>query len=108
MNGNRTAAISAMIASTQTISSKVKPCSADSFIFGGQIFERDVGSDAATAFLAIRSVGDDVIRAVLARRAIDVSVAPGIVGNVAALQIGSVPGGNARRLLHQRAQSFGA
>src|SRR5215475_7587228 len=95
-----------MIASTQTISSKVKPCSACSFIFGGQVFERNVGGDAAAALLAVGSVGDDVIGTVLARRAIDISVVPGIAGDVAALQIGAVPGGDARRLLHQRGQTF--
>ena len=70
------------------------------------VFERNVGGNSAAAFLAVGSVGHDVIRAVLAGRAIDVAVVPGIVGNVAALQIRSVPGGDARRLPDQRRQSF--
>ena len=94
MNGSNTAASIAMIASTHTISSKVKPRSRGVTHFShGHVFERNVGGDPAAAFLTVGSVGHDVIRPVLARRAIDVGVVPGIVGNVAALQIGSVPGG---------------
>src|SRR5579864_3598816 len=106
MNGSKTAAISAMIASTQTISSRVKPCLACSFILGRQILEGDVGRDAAAALLAVGSIGHNVIGTVLTRRAIDVSVIPGIAGNVTALQIRSIPGSNTRSLFHQRAQSF--
>src|SRR5882724_5127784 len=108
MNGSSTAASSAMMASTHTISSKVKPRSAASLIFRGRAFERNVGRDPAAAFLAVGAVGHDVVGAVFAGRTIDVDVAPGIVGNVAALQIRPVPGGYARRALHQRRQSFGS
>src|SRR5216683_6303672 len=107
MNGSSTAASSAMIASTHTISSKVKPRCATLLIFCGRAFERNVGSDPAAAFLAVGAIGHDVVGAVFARRAIQVDVAPGIVGNAATLQIGAVPGGHAWRALNQRGQSFG-
>src|SRR5579871_329976 len=106
MSGNRTADISAMIASTQTISSKVKPCFGESLIFRGQMFERDVGRYPTAAFLAIRSVGDDVIGAVVARGAVDVGMIPGIVGNIAALEIRSIPGSHTRCRTDQGRQSF--
>src|SRR6202162_1513989 len=106
MNGNSTAASSAIMASTHTISSRVKPRSATSLIFRGVVFERNVGGNPAAAFLTVGSVGHDVIRATLSGRTIHVAVVPRIVGNVAALQIGSVPGGNARRLADQSRQSF--
>src|ERR1700688_4144322 len=99
MNGNNTAASSAMMASTQTISSKVKPRCPKSLIFRGRVVERDVGGDAAAAFLTVGAIGYDVIRTMLAGRAIQIAVVPGIVGNVAAPQIRPVPGADARRLL---------
>src|ERR1700722_3246951 len=102
MNGNNTAASNAMMASTHTISSKVKPRCPGSVILCGRALERDVGRGPAAAFLAIGSIGHDVIRAVLAGRTIQIAVVPGIVGKAAAPQIGTVPGANAGRLPDQR------
>src|SRR5689334_9385483 len=107
MNGSSTAASSAMMASTHTISSKVKPRSPCSLIIGGRSFERDVGCRTATAFLAVGAVGHDVIRSVFARRAVHIAMVPRIVGNVAALQIGPIPGGDARRSLDERRKALG-
>src|ERR1700675_3119928 len=43
----------------------------------------------------------------LPRRTVHIAVAPGIVGDIAALEIGPVPGGDARRRPNQRRQAFG-
>src|SRR5215831_3623968 len=64
MNGSSTAAIKAMIASTQTISIRVKPLCADSLIFCIflQALERNIRGEPAAAF-QIRSVpGGDTRR----------------------------------------------
>src|SRR5882672_3146870 len=108
MNGSSTAASSAMMASTHTISSKVKPRSAASLIFRGHAFERNVGRNPAAAFLAVGAVGHDVVGTVFAGRAVDVSVAPRIGRHAAALQIRSVPGRDAGRALYERRQSLGS
>src|SRR5579864_2583470 len=95
-------------AMTHTISSSVKPSSPTLLIPGARHgVEREVGGGAAAALLPVRSQRDNVEGAVLARRAIDVGIVPGIVGNVAALQIGTVPGCNAGRGLDQRRQPLG-
>src|SRR3984885_2064201 len=107
MNGNSTAASRAMMASTHTISSKVKPRSAPSLIFRtGQVIERNVGGYPAAAFLAVGAVRYDVIGSVLPWRTVDVAVVPGIVGDVAALEIGPVPGSDAWRRPDQGCQAF--
>src|SRR5580698_1179354 len=107
MNGNSTAASSAMMARTHTISSKVKPRSAPLFIFRtGQVVERNIGGYPAAPFLAIGAVRYDVIGSVLSWRPVHIAVVPGIVGDIAALEIGPVPGGDARRRPHQRGQAF--
>src|ERR1700692_542930 len=106
MNGHSTAASSAMMGRAHTNSSRVKPRSATALIFRSVVFERNIGGNPAAAFLTVGSVGHDIIRAMLSGRTIHVVVVPRIVGNVAALQIGSVPGGNARRLADQSRQSF--
>src|SRR5258708_12146364 len=107
MNGSSTAASSAMMASTHTISSKVKPRSAASLIFRGHAFERNVGRDPAAAFLAVGAVGHDVVRTVFAGRAVDVSAAPRISRHAAALHIRSVPGPDAARAPYARRPSLG-
>src|SRR5580692_1557704 len=102
MSGSSTAAIMAISASTHTISNRVKPRSETLFIScAGQVFDRDIGRDTASAFLTVRTVGDDVIGPSVARRAIHIRMVPGIVRQAAALQIGSVPGRHAGRTLHQ-------
>src|SRR5690242_4442654 len=108
MNGSSTAAIKAMIASTQTISSRVKPLCADSLIFCIflQALERNISREPAAAFLTVGSVREYIVGAALTGRAIDIGVVPGIVRYAAALQIGPVPGGGSRRLPHQCGQSF--
>src|SRR5450631_1289599 len=97
------------IASTHTISSRVKPRCAWLFIFcGGHVLDRNIRGDTAAALLAIGAIGHDVVRAAVSRRAIDVSVVPGIVGDVAALEIRTVPGGDTRRALDQGGQALRA
>src|SRR5262245_42934500 len=109
MNGSSTAASNAMMASTHTISSRVKPRCVTSFISGGcRLFEGNVGGIAAATLLAIGAIGDDVIRAMLAGRPIDVGVIPGIFRNIAALQVRPIPRGNAGRPLYQRGKSLRA
>src|ERR1700753_4079163 len=109
MNGSSTAASSAMMASTHTISSKVKPRWPASLIallvLRRGAFQRDVGGDTGAAFLTVGAVRHDVVRAVRAGRTVDIPVVPGIVGNVAAPQIRPVPGSDARCRPHQRLQS---
>src|SRR3984885_5894035 len=108
MYGSNTAASMAMSAITPTISSSVKPPSESSLIPGTRhAVERDVGGDAAAAFLAVRTVRDDVVRPVLPRRAIHIRIVPGIVGDIAALQIGAIPGRDTRRAVNQSPESLG-
>src|SRR4029079_1252310 len=95
-----------MMPSTHTISSRVKPRSSTSLIFGGGFFERNVGGGSAAAFLTVGPVGHDVIRRMVAGRPIQIAVVPGIGGHGAALQIWSVPGGDARRLADQCREPF--
>src|SRR5215468_4921290 len=97
----------AISASTHTISSRVKPRSESLLIFGaGQIFDGNVGRKPTSPFLAIRSVGHDVVRSAFTRRAIDVSVVPGIVRHGAAFEIRPVPGSDAWRALYQSGEAF--
>src|SRR5438105_15891172 len=93
-----------MMASTHTISIRVKPASplASSARPAG-----DVGRGTGPAFLPVSRIGDDVIAPVLSRRAIDVRVAPGIERNQPTFEIWPVPGGRAARALHQRGQALG-
>src|SRR5580704_991567 len=79
-NGSRMAASIATSASTHTISSSVKPRSEVLFVLGiDQVLARNVGGQAASAFLAIRAIGDDFVRSVFARRAVDVRMIPGVI-----------------------------
>src|SRR5262249_8809795 len=73
----------------------------------GHEVERDVCRSAAAALLAVRAQRNDIKGAMLTRRAIDVGFVPGIVGNIAALQVGPVPRGNIGRTTPQRRQTFG-
>src|SRR5690349_15850092 len=108
MNGSSTAAIKAMIASTQTISSRVKPLCAVSLIFCIflQALERNIRGEPAAAFLPVGAIRENIVGPALTGRAVDIGVVPRIVWNAAALQIGTVPGGDARSLPHQCGQSF--
>src|SRR5262249_10946547 len=101
--GRITAASSAMMATTQTISSRVKPaCAAKRSARPAD----DVGRRTGSTFLPIGSVADDVISAVLAGRPVDVGLTPGIVGDEAALEIRSVPGLRPAGTLRQRGEPF--
>src|SRR5262249_49922402 len=91
-----TAARSAMIASTATISIRTTPRSPAR---PSALPALDVRGRSAPALLSIRTIPDDVIGAVLAGRAINVSMSPRIVGNEAAAQIRPVPGLGAPRPL---------
>src|SRR5580692_1206690 len=95
-----------MMASTHTISSRVKPRCRTLLIFRGGVVERNVGGNPAATFLAVGPVGYNVIRTVLSGRTIYVTVVPRVLGDVAALQIRPVPGRNAWRLPDQCRQSF--
>src|ERR1700731_3440982 len=79
-----------MMASTQRISISAKPASPPprSARAAG-----NVSRCSTAAFLTVGAQGNDLIRRTLARRAIDVAVAPGIVGHDAATQIRPVPAG---------------
>src|SRR5882757_7785116 len=82
-----------MIASTQRISISAKP--ATPRVRSARSAD-DVSCRATAALLAVRSERDDVIGSAFAGRAIDVAVAPGVVGHHAAAQIRPVP---ARRVV---------
>src|SRR5262249_52972376 len=62
--GSSTAANSAMMASTQTISSRVNPPSPQAALWRPA---RDVGGQARSAFLTVRSEGDKIIGTMLTR-----------------------------------------
>src|SRR6476469_791682 len=103
MNGSSTAASNAMMASTHTISSKVKPRCVVSFILGGRrLFEGNVRRGPAATLLTIGPIGDNVIGLVFAGRPIDVWVAPGIARHVAAFQIRAIPRGHSGRAPDKR------
>src|SRR5882724_13592447 len=108
MSGNNTAVSMAMTARTHTISSRVKPRSASSLILcAGHVFGRNIGGDSRTPLLPIGSVGHDFVGAAFARRTVDIRIVPGIVGDVAALEIRSIPGGDSGSPLHQGRQTLG-
>src|SRR6185295_13867855 len=102
--GSRIAARMAMIATTQTISSKVKPASP------GRASARptgDVRRGSSATFLSVRAIGEKIIGAVLSRRAVDIGSAPGIGRNNGAFQVRSVPGRDGAGTLHQRREALG-
>src|SRR5579871_5424676 len=98
----------AMSASTHTISNKVKPACETLVIPGAcQMFRRNVRGNPAAALLAVRAIGDDVVGRVLSGSAVNIRMTPWIVRNIAALHIGSVPGLDPRRPLHQCGEPLG-
>src|ERR1700716_3711011 len=105
MCGSRMAASSAMIAMTQTISTRVNPASAFRPLVIAR--RRDIGCRPGPALLPVGAVGDDFIGAALRRRAVDIGLAPRIIRQVAALEIWPVPSGQAAGGLHQRQQPIG-
>src|SRR5712675_2029617 len=105
MWGNRIAASIAMIAMTQTISTRVNPASAFRPLVIAR--RRDIGRRPGPAFLPVGAVGDDFIGAALRRRTVDIGLAPGIVRQAAALEIRPVPSRQAAGGLHQRDQPVG-
>src|SRR5262249_56807750 len=92
-----------MMATMQTISRRVKPASPRS---ESSRPADDIGARSGSTFLAIRSVGHDVVSPVLPRRTIEVGVAPRIVGNDRALQVGSVPRHRTAGALYQGYETF--
>jgi hypothetical protein len=92
VGGNSMALTIAMIARTQTISSKKKPRCPASFVPGTCLSPQgDVGSRSAATLLAVRSIGHDVVGAALARSTIKIGPIPRIIGYGAALQIRTIP-----------------
>src|SRR5437763_1866108 len=81
------AAKSPMIASTQRISISAKPASVPRSARAAG----NIGCRSTAAFLTVGAKRDDFKRRALARRAIDIIVAPRIVGHHAAAQIRPVP-----------------
>src|SRR5258708_28092232 len=77
-----------MMASTQMISISAKPASPRPVSAGAG---GNIGCRSTAALLTVGAKRDDFVGRVLARRAIDVAVAPGIVGHYAAAQIRSIP-----------------
>src|SRR5882757_11381011 len=105
MCGNRIAVSIAMIAMTQTISTRVNPASAFRPLVIAR--RRDIGRRPGPALLPVGAVGNDFIGAALRRRAVDIGLAPRVVRQAAALEIRSVPSGQAAGGLHQRDQPVG-
>src|SRR5262249_52099014 len=99
------AAMIARMATTQTISSRVKPSSPRA---PSAHPADDVACRAGSTFLAIRAIRDDVVGPVLPGRAVDVGVAPRIVGDDRAPQIRAVPRHDAARALHQGGEALRA
>src|SRR4051794_1459570 len=100
-----------MMASTQRISISAKPASLPTKPAPPRAFSAraagDISRCSTAALLTVGAEGNDVVGRPLAGRAIDVAVAPGIVGHHAAAQIWAVP---ARRIVaaRQRRQPFTA
>src|SRR5215210_6611001 len=99
-----------MMASTQRISINAKPASLlakpASLVFSARA-AGDISRCSTAAFLTVGAEGNDVVGRPLAGRAIDITVAPGIVGHHAAAQIWAIP---ARPIVaaRQRRQPFTA
>src|ERR1700683_3719507 len=107
MAGRISAARSATIASTQTISTNVNPASR----FVTRLLLRlrlghalDLGGIARAAGLSAGAERGDLIRRAFGRRAVDIGVSPRIGGNRSALDIGTVPGRRDGGALHQRGE----
>src|ERR1700755_1416735 len=84
-----------MMASTHRISISAKPRSP----LRSARAAGNIGCRSTAAFLSVGPERDDFVRRALARRSIDIAMAPRIVGNHAAPQVGSVP---ARRVIGAR------
>src|SRR6185436_16091985 len=96
----------ATMATTATTSISVKPSVAP---VPSALPARDVLCRACSTFRPIRAVGKEIVGpAFLSGRTIDVSIAPGIGRNLAALQVRAVPGRDVAGPAHQRRQSFRA
>src|SRR4051812_39835029 len=90
----------ATIASTQTISSSVKPSSA--------LPARNVQPRARSSFCPVGTIRENVVGPMLPWRAVDVRVAPGVRWHLSALEVRPVPGIDVAGALHQCGQTFGA
>src|SRR5262245_18751733 len=91
------------MARTQTISSSVKPASALSrSVRRG----RNIGGRSRTPLLPVRTQRAKFVRSLIGGLFVDVRVAPGIAGNRAALDVGSIPFGYAADWTHLRDLSF--
>src|SRR5215208_7305 len=93
----------AMIATTQITSSRVNPASpcARSALPAG-----DVGSRTSPAFIAIGAIRHEVVSTMLPRHAVDIRIAPGVVGDRRTFQIRTVPGQRVTGAPHKRGQAF--
>ena len=104
--GNAIAARIAMTATTQMISTSVKPACPVEAVSGPA---GDVGRSTRTTFLPIRAVGNDVIGTVLSRRPVDIRTAPWVTGDHCAPQIRTIPArGDVAGALYQRGKAFRA
>src|SRR5579863_3026416 len=107
MNGSSTAAIMAISASTHTISSRVKPrCDALVISSAGQVFDRNIRRKAGAALLTVRSIRHDIVGPAFSGRAIQIGMVPGIVRDIAALEIWPVPASDTRGALYQGGETF--
>src|ERR1044072_1106491 len=89
----------ATMATTATTSISVKPSVAPP----SALPVRDVLCRACSTFRSIRAIGKEIVGpAFLSGRTIDVSVAPRIGRNLAALQIRAIPGRDVAGPAHQR------
>src|SRR5215216_5732011 len=95
----------ARMATMHTISRSVKPSSA---IAASSRPAGDISCRSGSTFLTIRAIRHDVVGPMLPRRAIDVSVAPWVVGNDCAFQVRTIPRHRAARTLHQRRETLRA
>src|SRR3954463_6216553 len=73
---------------------------------GSALPTSDVSGRSSPAFVAIRAIRDQVISPVLPRHAIDVWIAPGVVGNHRTFEIGTGPGQGITWAPHQGSQAF--
>src|SRR5438876_7005158 len=97
------AASIATIATTQTISMRVKPSSPRT---RSALPACDVRGSPGAALLSVGAVRDDVVGAVLARQAVDVGIAPWVGRDDVSFQIGPVPGHGIAGTLHQGRQAL--
>src|SRR6266508_1923100 len=96
--GRAIAARIAIMATTQMISTRVKPACRSARSTGPA---GDVARGARATFLPVRAVGDAVIGTVLSRQPVDIGLAPRVAWNDGTLPIRTIPSRQVARALQQ-------